>query len=447
MGKYNIRMDGCFKARVSDLKGTNDLKYGNIISKLPEDIITKLGDMSFDESKKLINCIYNDYKSKSNPDEKKNTVFSIRCDNSSDNRIRQLMGKWNVKNKSDVIKILLAVAILYYTYKNEFYKKLGISSENPSSFPYVCYQMGNKHKLRFEIEKVLKQIPSSINTVVEPFMGMCGLTLNVLQTLSDRSLDYYAYDSDYNLINLYHCIKTNSEKTEKVCGKLIDELKSGNENFETVKEKRKNRTKTYLNYKASAEHMYLDAVSVRHKTENLNKKYSIADLQIAKFSEYVNNVSKMAVFLNIISVSKRNALNVLKDTHRSEKTLFLLDPPYLDSSGYKRESNTVEEFTQEDYDKMVNFCKKIPDDSIFMLFGRFTKTRTRLKGEKDSDIKTKETNGCFLIDDYQLRGYYNLMFGLKSGNKKYYYKEILFDGRGTIEFIISNYPFDDFILF
>lgn len=39
------------------------------------------------------------------------------------------------------------------------------------------------------------------------------------------------------------------------------------------------------------------------------------------------------------------------------------------------------------------------------------------------------------------------MFGLKSGNKKYYYKEIPFDGRGTIEFIISNYPFDDFILF
>lgn len=71
------------------------------------------------------------------------------------------------------------------------------------------------------------------------------------------------------------------------------------------------------------------------------------------------------------------------------------------------------------------------------------------KGETFKDIKIKELNGYFEADDRILRGFYKRVFGVetKDCKHKFFYKEIHFDGKGTIEVIISNYQFDGFKTF
>ncbi|MDE6785001.1 MAG: hypothetical protein K2J26_06500 [Ruminococcus sp.] len=478
MSKHNIRTDSYFKEQIMN-KGKNiSTACKTLISETPIDIINKLSAMSFDAAKMYVNYVYADFDSTKNSST--NTEFSVRLSYDSENIINQCSNAWGTKaNKSEVIRILLAVGIMYQDYKcylkepkpfsfrmsSSIEKTLSIdippsskaaSSSNPLlstkiSPPYVCYQYGNKNNpnIKAEITKILEQIPDDIQTVVEPFIGMCGLTLNVLDTLSDRTLDYYVNDRDDNLFNLYECVRNNYNKLLSSCEKIVKLLKAKQNIFQTVKNRHLNNHNH--NYDAAADYMYLDAVSVRHDKQTLKKQksgnYINIDEQIELFCKYILNIREMHNYLIKIKLSHKDALKMLKKFKNIMKILYLLDPPYISSLGYSSKTNGVDEFTYDDYEKLVSFGKNnISSDSIFLLFCRFTSTRSMKKGEIFKDIKIKELNGYFEADDRIMRGFYKRVFGVETKGSKHksFYKEIPFDSKGTIEVIISNQQFNNF---
>lgn len=501
MGIHHIRTDSYFKERLIEIVKENGLKSveelcNTLISELPEKIVEKLNKTPFSEAKKYIDSIYADYSSKTTVSLQKTNLY-IKLDATSDCYIHRCMDAWNLggRGKSDVIRILLAIGLLYLEDSIQVLKEFEISSINIQA-PYVCYQHGNKENpnIKPEITKILQQIsdnidtkesdntsinispanvcrqddnnedtdietettailqklPPHINTVVEPFMGMGGITLNVLDTLSDREIDYYANDADVNIINLYRCIQHKPNKMLLACEKVIKKLRSGKDTFETIKARHCSEKKmSKYDYNAAADYTYLDAVSYRHKTNNLNNKNADIEEQIKHFYKYIINIPTMHQYLERINISNKDALAVLKKFNNLTGILVLLDPPYLDSCGYSKKTNNVKKFPDEDYANLIKFCMNVPDGSIFLLFCRFTKTRSRKRGETDEDIRAKETNGDFKIGDKKLEGYYRHRFGVKAhlAEKQFYYKEIPFDGKGTIEAIISNYQFDGFIPF
>ncbi|MDE6789407.1 MAG: hypothetical protein K2J47_08835 [Ruminococcus sp.] len=230
MSKHNIRTDSYFKEQIMDRGETISSACKTLISEIPNEIVDKLVNIiSFEKAKMYINYVYADFESTKNSST--NTAFSVRLSDDLDFIIKKCLTNWGTKaNKSEVIRILLAVGIMYQDYKcylkepkpfsfrmsSSIEKMFSIkmppsiyiplSIEMPPSIKtasssntllstkispsYICYQHDNKNNpnIKPEITKILEQIPDDIQTVVEPFMGMCGLTLNVLKTLSDRTL-------------------------------------------------------------------------------------------------------------------------------------------------------------------------------------------------------------------------------------------------------------------
>lgn len=473
MGKYHIRTDSYFKEKLAETAKEKNMKNvehlcDTVISGLPMEIIKKLSGMPLSEAENIINTMYSDFDSTTTSELTKDADLSILLNIVSDYYIQHCLIAWennkNLKfNKAGtdtkvtitkVFKILLSIGILYLENSEQVLKKFKLPSINTHP-PYVCYQHGNKENpnIKPEITKILQQIPANIATVVEPFMGMLGLTLNVLTILSGQELNYYANDADVNLINLYRCIQHNPNKMMLACERLIENLRSEKNTFETIKIKHRSEKKmSKYDYNAAADYMYLDAVSVRHQTENLKKKdgkYISIDKQIEYFYKYAISIPRMHQYLERINVSKKDASTILKKFKKTMNVLYLLDPPYLNSYDYNKKTNEVDIFTAEDYNEIVKHCLNLPDGSIFLLFCRFTHTRSRKRRETDEDIRVKEKNGDFKIDDEILKGFYKKEFGVKAQmvGKQFYYKEIPFDGKGTIEAIISNYQFDGFIPF
>lgn len=443
MSKYNVRIDSYFKEQIMNKGKTISSACKTLISEIPNEIINKLSKTPFDKAKKYKDYIYADFNS--TQDYSTSTGLSVRLSSDLDFTIDKLSNVWKPNaSKSDIIKILLSIGIMYQNDKKHTLKTFNIPSRK-TSFPKVCYQHGNKNKpnIKEEITKVLEQIPDDIQTVVEPFMGMCALTTNVLDTLSDRQLNYYVNDKDNNLFRLYKCIYNNPEKLLRSCKKLVNNLNTKTVDFKTVKSRHLDQN--YNNdYDASADYMYLDAVSVRHDKQTL--KYKSTDKQIEYFYKYIDNIRAMHDYLIKAKISHKDALKILQKFIKNEKILYLLDPAYFSSLGYSSKTNGVDEFTYDNHKKLISFCKNISSDSIFLLFCRFTSTRNQKKCETDRDVKIKELNGYFETDDRILRGFYKREFGVETnGSKhKFFYKEIPFDSKGTIEVIISNYQFDGF---
>lgn len=436
MSKYNVRIDSYFKEQIMDIGETVSSACDTLISEIPTEVIDKLSAISLDDAKKYIDYVYADFDSTQNSSE--NTGLSVRLISDLDLKIDKLSHTWKKASKSDIIKILLAIGIMYQDHKLNVLKQSTSFSFRTLSFPtknsppYVCYQHGNKDnsKMKAEITKILKQIPEDIQTVVEPCMGMCGITINVLDTLSDRKLNYYVNDKDNNLFRLYDVISKKYKKLLLSCKNLINNLNNGTDDFNSIKNRHLDNN--YNNdYDASADYMYLDTVSVRHDKQTLKSDYKSIDKQINVFNKYILNVRAMHDYLINTSISHKDIFKMLKKFKNNKKILYLLDIPYLLSQAYSSKTNGVEEFTYEHHKKMVSFCKNISPDSIFLLFCRFTSTRSLKKGETSEDIKIKEQNGYF---------------GVETGNTKhkFFYKEIEFDSQGTVEVIISNVQFDGF---
>lgn len=453
MSKHNIRTDSYFKKQIMNRGETISSACETLISEIPNEIIDKLSKTPFDKAKKYIDYIYADFNS--TQDSSTSTGLSVRLSYDLEIIINKCSTKWGAKaSKSEVIRILLAIGIMYQNDKEHTLENFNISSLK-NSFPKVCYQHGNKNNpnIKAEITKILKQIPNDIQTVVEPFMGMCGLTLNVLETLSGKTLDYYINDKDNNLFNLYNCICNNTNKLLLACERLVNRLKAKTDTFKTVKDRHHNLKFNHnpkYDYDAAADYMYLDAVSVRHDKQTLkkekNRHYIDTDKQIKLFNKYILNIRAMHNYLIKTKISHKDALKMLKKFKNIKKILYLFDPKYLESQGYSSKTNGVDDFTYDNYKKLVSFCKNISSDSIFLLFCRFSATRSQKKGETFEDVKIKEQDGYFEADDRTLRGFYKRVFGVetKGSKHKFFYKEIPFDGKGTMEVIISNYQFDGF---
>lgn len=457
MSKHNIRTDSYFKKQIMN-KGKNiSSACKTLISEIPNEIIDKLSKTPFDKVKKYIDYIYADFNS--TQDSSTSTGLSVRLSYDLEIIINKCSIKWGA-SKSEVIRILLAIGIMYQNDKEHTLENFNISSLK-NSFPKVCYQHGNKNNpnIKAEITKILKQIPNDVQTVVEPFMGMCGLTLNVLETLSGKILDYDVNDKDNNIFNLYNCICNNTNKLLLACERLVNRLKAKTDTFKIVKDRHPNLKINHnhkYDYDAAADYMYLDAVSVRHDKKTLQKQksgnYLNIDEQIELFCKYILNIKEMHNYLIKTKISNKHALEMLKNLKNLKelknimKILYLLDPPYISSLGYSSKTNGVDDFTYDNYKKLVSFCKNISSDSIFLLFCRFSATRSQKKGETFEDVKIKEQDGYFEADDRTLRGFYKRVFGVetKGSKHKFFYKEVSFDSKGTMEVIISNYQFDGF---
>lgn len=440
-----------------------------IISNLPQEIITVLCKKEYFYWEEYVYNLYADYNGKCHSNESEENSLSpitLRLNCIVQNYINLCRQTWNT-TYTDTFILLISIAFLYDSNENLLKQKLGFyvasssgeknivtncksKSKKPKliSPPYVCYQHGNKENtnIKLYITDILKNMPQNINAVYEPFAGMLGITLNVLNEFRGREFEYNLSELNKDISNLYFCIKSKPDKLISESEKLIKELKTNKECFETIKKKHiipDNPSKSKLNLRAAAEHMYLDAVSVQHKGKNLSKNgndYIDIINQIQIFQKYICNIVRMHEYLKLVNFKCKEAIKVISGIKNISNALLILDPPYLQTSGYGTN------FSFKEQEEIAKVLRSLNDSNVFLLFCRFTETRNKKQTETYESVKNREKNGEFKIGDDNLIGFYNLEYGIKAKKvgKQFYYKKVKFDNKGTMEAIISNKQFEGF---
>lgn len=134
-----------------------------------------------------------------------------------------------------------------------------------------------------------------------------------------------------------------------------------------------------------------------------------------------------------VHLSNKDALKYLKKWLNEENVFIAIDSPYLYSKGYEdRETKTKEkDFPIAKQKTLSEMCSKLK--GIFLYFCRITGTRSYNKNDKQE----------YAEDDAYIKGTIDDLFA----GKNYYYLDIKYSGSGTIERMISNYPFDGFEMY
>lgn len=230
---------------------------------------------------------------------------------------------------------------------------------------------------------ILSKIPSDINTYIEPFLGRGAVAF----ALQPRK----AILSDFNqeLINVYHCVKSNVEL-------LIDELSTYENTLNFFKEVRSwDRQGTYLqlpSYCRAARFIYLNKTSynglyrVNQKGQyntpfGYYKKPNICNEKLLQeLHQYFNsnNIGLNACDFEI-------TLNQAK-----EGDFVYLDPPYVPISDRANfTSYTKTGFSLEDHQRLLSVCDRLTERKVkFLLSNSYCDTTLDLLAKRNISCKT-----------------------------------------------------------
>ena len=264
---------------------------------------------------------------------------------------------------------------------------------------------GNKNWMREEhYASIFAQLPSNITSCVELFGGSGILTADA----SVFGLNCTYNDDDKDKQNFFKCLR---DKPADLRMKCI--FYSENKNIQ-ISPKSSSLDK--------AGFFWADSYRQCHSKVGDEKRRNEL-LEITCQFEQVSEIYKDVQFKNC------NALTYAKEFTKDKHLLVIIDPPYPYSKDYSgRNTNNKRSFGMEDLGKIVTNFKNA--ECIYIIHGRLTAPKDYSKKREEQDLEA---------DTYIRRKIEQLYM-----DKGLFYKEIPYGNLGTIEYMISNYPFKSF---
>lgn len=309
------------------------------------------------------------------------------------------------------------------------YMRLAEVTSTPSDSRLINV-MGNKwdKNMQTAIRNINETRDTSWKHSVETCMGGLGIFANF-----DFAPDKFINDNDWNKANLYKVIQKEPEKLIK----KAYYLEVTKETFDKLKNNSPSPSAS-INIDAAARFLYLNLNSVRGQGDSFRKNATTEN-----YLQHLAVIRPLHKKLNDVTIMDKDIFTVLKKYRSMKNTLFIIDPPYLETCGYEKRitHNTPtygKGFGLEQHKELAKLLLNIKKNNgnDFIYFCRITVTRH--KDQKTKKIK-QTPEELTSPDNILERKIDSLYWG-----KGFYYIDVkpanLNDG--TIERIITSFYFE-----
>lgn len=321
------------------------------------------------------------------------------------------------ENFSETITYMLSL-ILYHPLE-------AVDTGCAERLPYV---MGNKWNP--EMQKAIKRIAETADTAWDNSIETCAGGLGIFSNIMFAQ-NQILNDNDWNKANLLKVIKDYPRKL--IIGARA--LEVNKRTFDMLKDCKVTPSKS-PNIAAAVRFLYMNLNAVLGQCEYLAK-----DATTEKYWKRLGQVYPLHLQLQNVEIQDMDIFNILKKYRKTDKTVFLIDPPYLDTSGYEKRIVRNEpqyglKFGLEQHQKLARILRNIKqkDGNDFIYFCRVTATRHKDKDKKQCKNTPEE---LAKMDRELQREIGKLYFG-----HGFYYMDVSTQGDETTERIITSFNFD-----
>lgn len=265
---------------------------------------------------------------------------------------------------------------------------------------------------------------------IEPFAGALGIFSNFRIAYNE-----VINDIDLRKVNLYRTIKDSYDEL------LINMLSMSvtQETFDKNKEALKrgfDLDNASLNIEAATSFLFSNLLSTR------NTGITFKPLNQQIYRKRFDALAPLHTRMKDVEIHGQYGLDIIKKYMKDTDTIFIIDPPYLDTNVYedsliidKKYDDKMKKFGFEEHRQLAQLLhrthRKYGND--FILFCRVTTTRKQSKKKRGiinlSELPSGDRHMQGRVDD--------LYWG-----DGYYYIDIPFDGKGTVERIITSFNFN-----
>ncbi|MCM1047214.1 MAG: DNA adenine methylase [Clostridiales bacterium] len=267
-------------------------------------------------------------------------------------------------------------------------------------------------------------------TSVEPFAGALGIFANFRLAFNE-----IINDIDLRKINLYRTIQ--DAYAELLVGML--NMSVTQETFDKNKEALKagfDLDSASPNVEAATSFLFSNLLSTR------NTGITFKALSQEKYRERLDALALLNARMKGVKIHGCYGLDIIKKYMGRTDTVFIIDPPYLDTNVYentliidKKYDNKMKKFDYEEHRQLAQLLHKThqKQGNDFILFCRTTVTR-------EHDQKTKEITNFAQLEagDRHMKGRIDDLYW----GYGYYYIDVPYDKDGTVERIITSFNFD-----
>lgn len=208
---------------------------------------------------------------------------------------------------------------------------------------------GNK---RGEIDEILDTINiDNINNIIEPFCGSSAISFAIWLKHGNK-YNYYLNDNDNELILIYELFKT----------KTIDHI---SEELDNINNKISNKEEWNDYFKNAPNNTYKELYFRKYSQYGkkgfypLNRpinKYKLSNIQLS-FIDFIKSPN--------VHITNNDWFNIFNEFKDDNKSLFILDPPYIDSNNdyyINKTINVYEYFYKNNFKEFKSHIYLILED-------------------------------------------------------------------------------------
>lgn len=304
-----------------------------------------------------------------------------------------------------------------------------LETANTECTERLLYVMGNKWNP--EMQKAIRQIVETADTKWKNSVETCAGGLGIFSNVEFAQKKKILNDNDWNKSNLLKAIR---DYPRELIVK-VRALEVNKRTFNMLRDCKVTPSKS-VNIAAAARFLYLNLNSVMGESECFDKASTDE-----KYINRLGQVYPLHLRLQNVEILDMDIFDALKKYRKTDKTVFIVDPPYLNTSGYEKrfarnEPSYGKTFGLEQHRKLATILRNIKqkEGNDFIFFCRVTATRH--KDQKTKQCKDTPTELAKLDRELQ-REIGRLYFG-----RGFYYMDVNTSSDGTTERIITSFSFN-----
>lgn len=361
--------------------------------------------------------------------------YSVRYDET----LERVLGYYKLDGltNSNIVTFLLANYLLTYVSIKDQEKQnnfLSVPEDYKSNQDlHLLRIMGSKWNrvMQDAIQHILDTTDKHWNTSIDVCAGALGIFSNFSFAKNE-----IINDIDLRKINTYKGIQKDFQKITLAMYALLPDK----ETFDTLKKELEKTDKQLL---ASCGkkiiipgivfYLYLNLLSARNARTTYDKKND------ETYRNYLKAIPLLHERLKETKIYNMDILELIEKNKNAQNTIFIVDPPYLNTNVYKNDILTLQnrEFGYKEHVKLAKLLRQITKEgknNDFIYFCRITATRKK-------NQKTKKTTNLASLpaEDRHMEGMIDDLYW----GHGFYYIDIPYGTDGTIERIITSFKFDD----
>lgn len=220
--------------------------------------------------------------------------------------------------------------------------RLYIKMKNHFLFSYS----GNKRNETKNFLDIVKL--DNITNIIEPFCGSSALSYSVwLDAESKDKFNYYLNDTDERLIQVYNIMKNETiEHIEEEVNKIIQTINNKEEWIQKFKSH-----KDIYHYIFFKRYSGMNRIGMYNLDFNKTQKIFKITKETKEFIEFIKQP--------YVYISNNDWFDIFEKYKDDEKSLFIVDPPYIESCNDFYTSNKLNIYQYFYDNKIENFKSKI----------------------------------------------------------------------------------------